>query len=578
MPRSMSAVAALVSLLTITATLPAQRPTTSAPIITIDASRFVGGIPRGHVITDAAALRVPWVFNNTALEMRTNHNYVIHTDVPESGRYHLYARTQGAGESAFRVALGDRVIARDVGNGPMKFERVGEYDLAKGTVAVRLMRIRGRPVLDMLALSTRPDVREEELLPLQLHPDVKLQREYVIPRSSAVKFGDATGDGQTDFLVFTPGYSAHLFDFSGKELWKWEAPAEGERLRAEFEAPGAVWDLDRDGKAEVIHWREIDGREWLVAADGQTGAIKHRTPWPTRAKPHVYNNFRIAIGRLAPGHPSHVVMLSDSGDSISVAAFDARLQPLWNHVEVKKKDHLGHYVYPTDLDRDGIDEVVVGSLVLDARGKQRWNRFDLFFDNHDHADSYRFVDLTGDGKVEMVSVQSEAGVFAFDAANGKVLWQQAAEHSQQIAVGSFLSGVRGPQVVVGARTYGSAPGEPRLSAQVWWFDRNGALLSKWPGMPLNGNPVFVQGDWSGDGREQLFWYKFHMEGDGRGALYFPDGVYHMFDFLGDRAEEVITLAPGMLRVWSHRGANASGARVARSPDYLRDVMVNHTHY
>lgn len=90
--------------------------------------------------------------------------------------------------------------------------------------------------------------------------------------------------------------------------------------------------------------------------------------------------------------------------------------------------------------------------------------------------------------------------------------------------------------------------------------------------------MFVQGDWRGDGREQLFWYKFHMGGDGRGELYFPDGVYHMFDFLGDRAEEVITLAPGMLRVWSHRGANASGTRVARSPEYLRNAVVNHTHY
>src|SRR5215207_6392362 len=165
--------------------------------------------------------------------------------------------------------------------------------------------------------------------PLQLHPDVKLLREYPILRSTMVKFGDVDGDGRTDFVVFGAGYPAHAFTFDGTKRWSWEAPAEGERLRAEFEAPGAVWDLDGDGKAEVIHWREIDGREWLVAADGMSGAIKHQAPWPTRAKPHVYNNFRIAIGRLAPGYPSSVVLLSDSGDSIAVAAYDARLQPLW---------------------------------------------------------------------------------------------------------------------------------------------------------------------------------------------------------------------------------------------------------
>jgi len=375
----------------------------------------------------------------------------------------------------------------------MRFERVGEIDLPRGAVDVRLMRIEGRPVLDVLALSTRADLREEELVPLQLHPDVKLLREYPIPRSTMVKFGDVDGDGRTDFVVFGAGYSAHAFTFDGTKRWSWEAPAEGERLRAEFEAPGAVWDLDGDGKAEVIHWREVDGREWLVAADGMTGAIKYRTPWPTRAKPHVYNNFRIAIGRLSPGAPSDMVLLSDSGDSIVVAAYDARLKPKWSHTELKRKDHLGHYVYPVDLDGDRVDEVVVGSL--------------------------------------------------------------------------------------GARTYGNAQaGEPGLSAQVWWFDPTLRLISKWPALPLNGNPVFVQGDWRGDGREELFWYKFHLRGDGTGELYFPNDVFHMFDYMGDRAEEVITLAPGFMRVYGHRGARADGARVRRSADYLRDRVVNHTHY
>jgi hypothetical protein len=49
----------------------AQAAASSAAPIVVDASRFVGQIARGHVITDAAALRVPWVFNNTALQMRT---------------------------------------------------------------------------------------------------------------------------------------------------------------------------------------------------------------------------------------------------------------------------------------------------------------------------------------------------------------------------------------------------------------------------------------------------------------------------------------------------------------------------
>ena len=54
------------------AELPGQAGAPVAPpaaTVVIDASDFVGEIQKGHVVTDAAALRVPWVFNNTALEI-----------------------------------------------------------------------------------------------------------------------------------------------------------------------------------------------------------------------------------------------------------------------------------------------------------------------------------------------------------------------------------------------------------------------------------------------------------------------------------------------------------------------------
>jgi hypothetical protein len=558
---------------------PAQSAAGGETTIVLDASAFLDEIQKGHVLTDAASLDVPWIFNNTALEMRTRSNYVIRTEIPRAGRYHLYARTHGGARSYFRVAINDRVIDRDIGNAPLRFEKVGEFDLPAGTADVRLMRIEGGPVLDVLALSLDPDLTEEELRERELQPEVKLIREYSIPASNAVKFGDLTGDGRIDFLVLTRGYSAHAFDHSGRELWSWEAPAEGERLRAEFEAPGVLWDLDGDGAAEAIHWRQEGEREWLVAADGRTGEVKHRTPWPTRPLPHVYNNFRLAIGQLAAGHPGQVVVYTDSGDEVSVAAYDATLRQLWNRVDARKKDHLGHYIYPVDLDGDAIDEVVIGPMVLNAKGEEVWNRFDLFYDHHDHPDSYRFADLDGDGRVEIVSSQSEAGVVAYRAMSGEVMWQNMAEHSQQLDIGDYLDGVPGVEVAIGARTYGNREaGEPYLSAQVWWFDAKGTLLSKWPGMPLNGNPVFVSGDWRGDGSRELFWYKFRLDGEGEGDLFFGEPVFHMFDFTGDRAEEVVTLERGVLRIYGYAGADAEGARVARDPTYLRLRMANHTHY
>ncbi|HEX6924904.1 MAG TPA: hypothetical protein VF167_05720 [Longimicrobiaceae bacterium] len=556
----------------------ATPPAGSDPII-LDASDFIHEIQKNHVLTDAASLDVPWIFNNTALEMRTRSNYLIRVPVAEAGRYYLYARTHGSEGSYFRIAVGDRVIEENVGDAPLRFERVGAFDLPAGEVDVRLMRIEGRPVLDVLVLSRRDDITVEELRGWQLDREVRLLREYDIPASNAVKFGDLTGDGQIDFLVLTRGYSAHAFDHQGNLLWSWEAPAGGERLRAEFEAPGVVWDLDGDGAAEAIHWRQENGQEWLVAADGRTGKVKYRTPWPTRPLPHVYNNFRLAIGRLAPGEPQHVLVYTDSGDEVSVAAYDRQLRQLWNWTDRKRKDHLGHYVYPIDVDGDGIDEVLIGSMMLDAHGKEVWNRFDLFYDHHDHVDSYRVADLDGDGTVEAVAAHSEVGVVAYRALTGEILWQNMGEHSQQIEIGDFRDDVPGLEVAIGARTYGNREaGEPYLSAQVWWFDAAGNLVSKWPGMPLNGNPVFVKGDWHGDGKEELFWYKFRLLPDGTGTLYFGEPVFHMFDFLGNGAEEVITLERGKLRVYGYVGANPEGPRVPRDSEYLRYRIANHTHY
>jgi hypothetical protein len=93
---------------------------------------------------------------------------------------------------------------------------------------------------------------------------------------------------------------------------------------------------------------------------------------------------------------------------------------------------------------------------------------------------------------------------------------------------------------------------------------------------LNGNPDFVKGDWDGDGREELFWYKFRLTDEGKGVLYFKQDAYHMFDFMGSGAEQVIARGGTTLQVYGSKRVRPKTS-VRRDANYLKRVA-NHTHY
>lgn len=559
------------------------RPQTGARspgTVVVDDSAFYDHMPKGTTITEGGVSPAgAWLFNNSGLVIRSQAFLYAKAAIPEDGTYHLFVRSEGNPGSSFRVTVGGQQTSAVFGDGPLSLKPGGTFELLKGPIDLVLSRIvlgqTAGPTFDVLVLTRNPDFTEETLRSLELPDDVSLLKEYTIPRSSAVKFGDVDGDGRSDFFVLTGNYAGHMFDHEGRELWSYQNDDAGARRRSGFEAPGLVWDFDRDGFAEVVHYRLAEGRQWLVISEGRTGAIRHRTEWPAPPMPHEYNNFRLTVARLGGDYPTHILVFTDAGGTISITAYTASLQQLWQHVETKKKDHLGHYLYAVDLDGDGVDEVIASPLVLDASGRMLWERFDLFDDNHDHADSFRFHDLNGDGQPELLAPFSEAGVVVFRARDGAVLWRHPAEHAQQLEVGHFLRDVPGPHIAVTARTYPRS-GEAALAGQVHWFDAKGTLLLRWPANPLNGNPDFVKGDWKGDGGEELFWYKFLLTGDGKGVLYLKQDAYHMFDFMGIGSDQVIARRGTSLQVYGYRYASLKSGK-KRSVDYWRRVA-NHTHY
>jgi hypothetical protein len=588
--------AALIAVLCVPLTARAVAPVRKG-IVVIDAAQFLSELPDGDTAmngpggrggfrglntspaTQTAAPRPPaqFTFEDFAINLNTSTSFSAKADIPKAGTWYLFVRSRNASaEGSFKVTVGGIPSGETFGAGPAGrsiLKSGGGFHLPPGPLKVTLTDIHPGISFDVLLLSPRPDLREADLAALQYPDDIVLLKEYHVPvQIDGVKFGDLLGDGKMDLVVLTPNYSTYAYDNSGKELWHYDAPRTGTVQRSEFEAPGSVWDFDHTGKAEVVAWRMIDGKEWLTMADGATGAIKHKVEWPTQPLPHVYNNFRTAVARLHPGYPDDLLVYTDSGGVVSLNAYGPTLNLLWSYSHPRLKDYHGHYIYPIDLYHNGIDEVYISHVMLDANGHEIWNNYAEFPDNHDHVDSARFVDLSGDGKLELVTGQSDVGTVVYDALTGKLLWQRFANHNQKIEAGYYRTDVAGPQVVASSRFYVGG-----LGALLRWYDVKGDRLGFWPFNPIPGNPNFVKGDFKGDGHAMLFWQRFRIEPDGTGTLAFPDEVFHMFDFMGSGNDQVITLNRyGVVRVYGFKGAIQHAAK--RDPVYLAHSVSNHTHY
>jgi hypothetical protein len=571
--------------------------------IVVPASEFFTTIPEGDTI-DGRFPAGEWFFNNDTINMSVATDVTAKVPVREAGVYHLFvrslgAKTAGAATSSFRVKIDGKLDAGTYGRGPLSWQRGGDYTLRPGEVEVRLTAIAPRPSLNVLVLTKDANFKEDDLKALELPPEVKLLHEYKIAEPNIVKFGDVDGSGKFAILDITNDYSSIMYANDGHELWRWTAPPVTRGDPRGNEAAGILWDFHHTGRDELAHWREIDGKEWLVLADGRTGEVLKKVPWPSPPLPHVDNNYRMAVAKFhkESDGPDTLLVFSDTGGWISLTAYDKDLNQLWQHAEHRDKDYFGHYIYPYDVDGDGVDEVVISHLCLDANGREVWNNAKYFEKNNDHMDAMEFFDMYGDGNAELLVGQSDVGTLAYNARTGAILWQNLSDHSQQVTAGYILKNFPRPQVVTNGRTYtpqpprppGAVPG-PRgrpqtppgeiavgggLGAQLYWFDSTGKLLERWPAHPLNGNPNFVRGDWYGTGKRTFFWYRFKLEPDGNATLFFKGEAYHMFDFDHTGAEQVITLDGGTLRVYGN--ASVAPRAVKRDAEYRRTIA-NHTHY
>lgn len=68
-----------------------------------------------------------------------------------------------------------------------------------------------------------------------------------------------------------------------------------------------------------------------------------------------------------------------------------------------------------------------------------------------------------------------------------------------------------------------------------------------------------------------------LNDDGTGELVAPYDIYHMFDFMGRGAEELIVRGPGVIQVYGSSKVTRQPGPVHRDAEYKKKIA-NHTHY
>lgn len=368
-----------------------------------------------------------------------------------------------------------------------------------------------------------------------------------IPNDASV--GDLDGDGQYEIILHQTGRgrdnsSAGLTDppilqaykLDGSLLWEINL---GHNIReGAHYTQFMVYDLDSDGIAEIAcktadgtidgtgkvigdstkryanaQGRILDGPEYFTIFNGRTGAAMATTNYvPARGNIGAWggrggnggndnsgnrvDRFLACVAYLDGVHPSVVMCRGYYGRTV-LAAWDWRGGKLTSRWVFDTKDGANlysgmgnHNLTVADVDADGKDEIVYGSMCVDDNGKA------LYTTGLRHGDAVHVSDLDPSrpgleafGVHEIEESTKGPGIAFFDARTGEILWKGAPDED----VGRGMSADIDPRYP-GVENWGnieglrSAKGEsigaaPRtINFGIWW---DGDLLREL----LDGNRV-----------------------------------------------------------------------------------------
>jgi rhamnogalacturonan endolyase len=411
---------------------------------------------------------------------------------------------------------------------------------------------------------------------------IKLDGDHTFQK---VGIADLDGDGRCDFVIKQPNanvdpywrpgywrpspgtYKLEAYRGDGTLLWRHDLGWSIEQ--GIWYSPYVVYDLDGDGRAEVAvktgegDPRDADGRvqtgpEYLTILDGRTGRPIARTDWPSRegfgeglSGYNYASRNQLAVAYLDGKTPS-LIALRGTYNVMKAVAYqfkDGKLveQWRWDNIGMGREwqGQGAHWTVAADVTGDGRDELVLGSCVLDGRGKPLWTT-GLGHPDHVYVGK---IDPDRPGLQIYYGIETRRdrnGMCLVDAATGKVLWgyDQPTRHVHSYGMCSDIdprhpgsecySGDTDAEKKFAFGLMHSAKGEVVSREELFGF---GPRTAWWDATPQRALVA----------RDRVFKYG----GSPDAPLLRLEGRYvATVDVLGDWREEIITTVPGEMRIYT----------------------------